>query len=126
MDSDCDCLQIRVAWVPELSACGVLNTDSFKPSVTTMFVTDLVLLLIMLVGLLRLRLHNFGLGRLLWNQVSDRRLARSHHLCVSHVKGSDLALPSYRCRRPSVGQSDRSPSALVIDYCLFCCRSFSS
>ena len=64
---DSDCLQIRVAWVPEQSACRVLNTES--PSVTTLFVTDVVLLVIMLVGLLRLRLHIFGLGELLWKQV---------------------------------------------------------
>ena len=66
---DSDCLQIRVAWVPEQRACRVLNTES--PSVTTMFVTDVVLLVIMLVGLLRLRLHVFGLGELLWKQVGD-------------------------------------------------------
>ena len=66
---DSACLQIRVAWVPELSACGVLNTDRFKPSVIAMFVADMALLVIMLVGLLRLRLHIFGLGELLWKQV---------------------------------------------------------
>ena len=61
--------QVRAGWVPELSACGVLNPDSFKLSITSMFITDIVLLVIMLVGLLRLRLHNFGLGELLWKQV---------------------------------------------------------
>jgi hypothetical protein len=37
-----------------------------------MAITDIVLLLIMLVGLLRLRCHGrgtFGLGHLLWQQV---------------------------------------------------------
>ena len=36
-----------------------------------MFITDVVLLVIMLVGLLRLRLHIYGLGELLWKQVGD-------------------------------------------------------
>ena len=39
-------------------------------------ITDFILLLIMLVGLLRLRLHGgtlLGLGRLLWKQVGLRR-----------------------------------------------------
>jgi hypothetical protein len=62
-------LQVRVAWLPELNLCGVLNPDIFTLSVTSMFVTDVILLLIMLVGLLRLRLHIFGLGQLLWKQV---------------------------------------------------------
>jgi len=60
--------RVRVAWVPEQSACGALNTDRFKLSVTGMFITDVALLLIVLVGLLRLRLHIFGLGQLLWRQ----------------------------------------------------------
>ena len=48
-----------------------------------------------------------------------RRFARSDHLCVSRVKGSDLAPLSHCCRGPSGGQSDRSPNALVIDHCFF-------
>jgi hypothetical protein len=64
---DSHCLQIRSAWLPEQSVCAVLNTNSFTLGVTSMFITDVILLLIMLVGLLRLR--SFGLGQLLWKQV---------------------------------------------------------
>ena len=64
-------LQVRAAWLPELSTCTLLHQTGYKPSVTSMFVTDVVLLVIMLVGLLRLRLHIFGLGELLWKQVGD-------------------------------------------------------
>jgi hypothetical protein len=45
---------------------------SSKLSIITTFVSDVVLLIIMIIGLLRLRLHEggmFGLGRLLWKQV---------------------------------------------------------
>ena len=62
-------LQVHAAWVPEESVCILSNTSSFKLSVTSTFITDVVLLVIMLVGLLRLRLHIFGLGELLWKQV---------------------------------------------------------
>jgi hypothetical protein len=76
---DSHCLQIRSAWLPEKSVCAVLNSNNFTLGVTSMFITDVVLLLIMLVGLLRLRLHIFGLGQLLWKQVGDAtfRLLRS-------------------------------------------------
>jgi hypothetical protein len=43
-----------------------------KLNLIVTFVTDFILLLIMLVGLLRLRFHErnaFSLGRLLWRQV---------------------------------------------------------
>jgi hypothetical protein len=63
------CLQIRGAWLPVQSVCAVSNSDNFNLSVTSLFVTDMLLLLIMLVGLLRLHLHIFGLGKLLWKQV---------------------------------------------------------
>jgi len=47
--------------------------ESNKPTIIVVFVTDIVLLLTMLVGLLRLRRRGggtFELGRLLWKQVS--------------------------------------------------------
>ena len=47
-----------------------------------MFITDVVLLVIMLVGLLRLRLHIYGLGELLWKQVGD---ATSHLLLLQSL-----------------------------------------
>ncbi|KAH9974529.1 hypothetical protein BJV77DRAFT_643107 [Russula vinacea] len=49
------------------------NVETSKLSLVSLFVTDCTLLLIMLVGLLRLRSHGGGtleLGRLLWNRVS--------------------------------------------------------
>ena len=49
-----------------------------------------------------------------------RRLARSDHLCVSRVKGSDLAPLSHRRRGPSDGQFHRFPGGLVIDSTVFC------
>jgi hypothetical protein len=48
----------------------VPNIEVTKPTVATSLVTDVVLLLIMLIGLFRLNLGASGaLGRTLWNQV---------------------------------------------------------
>ena len=52
--------------------CDVLNIESCKLNIVVTLVTDITLLLIMLVGLLRLRRYGagtLGLGRLLWKQV---------------------------------------------------------
>jgi hypothetical protein len=52
-----------------------------------MFTTDFVLLVIMLFGLLRLRRRGggtFGLGRLLWKQVSWRPSFRGL-ICLLHL-----------------------------------------
>ena len=49
------------------------NMESNKLAVTAMFMADIVLVLIMFIGLLRLRGRGggmFDLGRLLWKQVS--------------------------------------------------------
>jgi len=51
--------------------CIVLNSESSKLYVVILAVTDIILLLIVLVGLLRLRRDGsgtFGIGRLLWKQ----------------------------------------------------------
>ena len=48
------------------------NIEATKPNVATSLATDVVLLLIMLIGLFRERLRGggaFALGRTLWNQV---------------------------------------------------------
>jgi len=48
------------------------NVQSNKPTFIATLVSDVILLLIMLVGLLRLRIYGGGtlhLGRLLWKQV---------------------------------------------------------
>jgi len=63
--------RIRAAWVLKARMCAVLNIESNKLNIIVTVITDITLLLIMLVGLLRLRRYGagtFGLGRLLWKQ----------------------------------------------------------
>ena len=71
LQADCLLWQIRAGWEPAQSVCDVLNTESGNKTVIALLVTDVVLLLTMLVGLLRLRQHGtmFALGQLLWKQV---------------------------------------------------------
>jgi hypothetical protein len=59
----------------------VLNTDKPKPSIIAILITDIVLLLIVFIGLLRLQGSgvSFALGRLLWKQVGSGR----SHFAVS-------------------------------------------
>jgi hypothetical protein len=66
--------QLRSAWSPFWQGCAVLNTEGNKLNIIVSLITDIVLLLIMLVGLLRLRSEGggrFGIGLLLWNQVGS-------------------------------------------------------
>jgi hypothetical protein len=52
--------------------CDILNSESSKLNIIVTVITDITLLSIMLIGLLRLRRYGvgtFGLGRLLWKQV---------------------------------------------------------
>jgi hypothetical protein len=51
----------------------VLHTESTKKTIFAVLVSDVVLLLTMLAGLLRLRLHGpmLGLGQFLWKQVGS-------------------------------------------------------
>ncbi|KAH9956523.1 hypothetical protein BC827DRAFT_1270889 [Russula dissimulans] len=63
--------QIRSTWSPDEATCLVLNIESNKPNFIVALCTDIVLLVIMLVGLLRLGFHErsaFGMGRLMWRQ----------------------------------------------------------
>jgi len=64
--------QIRSSWDPEPGSCSLPNIKSQIISVAiSMFTSDSVLLLIMFVGLVRLRHRSrgtFGLVRLLWKQ----------------------------------------------------------
>ena len=56
--------------------CVVTNIQSCKSSLIVLLGADVVLLLIMLAGLLRLRRHGGGslaIGRLLWKQVGQER-----------------------------------------------------
>jgi hypothetical protein len=95
----------------------VLDTETSKKNAIATLVSDVVLLLTMLVGLLRLRQDGtmFGFGKLLWRQVGGAHLALTDLLYVSHVKGSHLALLGDR-RGGSPGcQSDRSLCSDVLD-----------
>ncbi|KAF8498243.1 hypothetical protein F5888DRAFT_233963 [Russula emetica] len=64
-------VRIRNSWSHELNSCVLLNPDRITPSIMGSLIADVVLLLIMLIGLLRLR---FGAGdalsleRVLWKQ----------------------------------------------------------
>jgi hypothetical protein len=65
-------LQLRSDWEFALAQCIVLNSDSSKLNIIVLLITDSVLLLMVLVGLLRLRgegVGTSGLGRLLLKQV---------------------------------------------------------
>jgi len=64
-------VRIRAAYVEAAGTCLVLNTHSAKLNILVTLVTDILLLLIMLIGLLRLRFHEhgaFSMGRFLWRQ----------------------------------------------------------
>jgi len=62
--------RLYAAWVPEQNVCEVLDTETSKKNTIATLVSDVVLLLTMLVGLLRLRQDGtmFGFGKLLWRQ----------------------------------------------------------
>ena len=65
--------------MPALSVCEVLNIEITFATVVSTLVTDVVLLLTMLAGLLRLRVYGtlYGLSKLLWTQVGKATLALS-------------------------------------------------
>ncbi|KAF8498242.1 hypothetical protein F5888DRAFT_233792 [Russula emetica] len=64
-------VRARDSWSNELDGCILLNPESIKPNFMGSLIADVVLLLIMLVGLLRLRFgagDALGLERVLWKQ----------------------------------------------------------
>ncbi|KAF8498214.1 hypothetical protein F5888DRAFT_1693597, partial [Russula emetica] len=64
-------VRVRESWSYELNACVLLNPESIKPNIMGSLIADVVLLLIMLVGLLRLHFgagDGFNLERVLWKQ----------------------------------------------------------
>jgi len=64
-------IQIRPAWAPVPDSCSMAKVESNKASIITMFITDFILLVVMLVGLLRMGVlgpDTFALGRVLWKQ----------------------------------------------------------
>lgn len=79
------------------------NLETSKPSLISLFVTDCLLLLFMLAGLLRIRRRGggtFELGRLLWRQVSAAVLAGCDvvnlpmHITLKRVSSGSLLPPS--------------------------------
>jgi hypothetical protein len=70
-------LQLRSNWDVILGQCLVPNSDSNKLNIIVLLVTDVLLLLMVLVGLFSLRsdgIGTFGVGQLLWKQVGFRSL----------------------------------------------------
>ncbi|KAI0287047.1 hypothetical protein BC826DRAFT_76840 [Russula brevipes] len=64
-------VQFRAVRVPERNSCAILDHNGLKHIIVAAFVTDTVLLLIMFLGLLRMRLYGsdtLALGRLMWKQ----------------------------------------------------------
>jgi hypothetical protein len=65
--------QIRFVWVPAQQTCVRVNIEGSELALVAVPVADIALLLIMLVGLLRLRRRGGGmsdLAQVLWKQVS--------------------------------------------------------
>ncbi|KAN0118077.1 hypothetical protein V8E52_005664 [Russula decolorans] len=63
--------RLRSTWVPAQECCVIHDTESNKPNIIVTLIADITLLLIMLIGLLRLRRYgvgSFGLGQFLWKQ----------------------------------------------------------
>ena len=60
-----------------MSTCLIVNLHISQLNILVTLATDIILLLIMFFGLLRLGFHEhstFGLGRLLWKQVRNWRI----------------------------------------------------
>lgn len=84
--------------MPAQERCVVHDTESNKPNIIVTLITDITLLLIMLVGLLRLRHYGagtFGLGQLLWKQVGVLVRMALRSLTHSLFEGCHLALHCY-------------------------------
>jgi len=63
--------RLRSKWDVFLAQCIVTNSESNRLNLIVFLITDIVLLLIVLIGLLRMRHHGdstFGIRRLLWKQ----------------------------------------------------------
>jgi len=64
-------VRLRSTWSPETNTCVPTNLESTKLSTFFILFADVVLLLIMLIGLIRMRSGGggiFDLGRILWKQ----------------------------------------------------------
>jgi hypothetical protein len=94
-----------------MDACEILNMQITKLNIIVTLVTDIILLFVMFIGLLRLRLHErgtFGLGRLLWRQVGywyfSLAVVFSSADAAPHSQGSHLALGCHHRRSPARGK----------------------
>ena len=70
--------QIRTVWEPAVKSCIVSNIEVTIFSIVSCFITDTILLLFMLAGLLRLRRRGGGsyeLWDILWKQVGHWRFS---------------------------------------------------
>jgi len=73
-------IQIRPSSVPVPGSCSITNVENNKATIISMFITDSILLVIMLVGSFRMGVRRVGtlaLGRLLWKQVMWRRFCNA-------------------------------------------------
>jgi hypothetical protein len=100
--------------------CAIMNIQSSKPTFISMLATDITLLLIMLVGLFRLRTPGGGwldLGRRLWKQVSWQDALRNTDdvtlfQCDFRPRGCHLALACNHRRTLASGLSSH-PSFIL-------------
>jgi len=63
--------RIHASWIPEADTCVITDIHSTQLNMIATLITDIVLLLIMLIGLLRLGFNEpgvYGLGYLMWKQ----------------------------------------------------------
>jgi len=75
-----NCVQLRSEWLPGFDTCTLPNMERDKLAYIITFAIDLTLVLIMFLGLLRLRGRGggmFGLARLLWKQVRPWQLSEA-------------------------------------------------
>ena len=62
-------MEARSTWSPTLAACVLENTSQSRDNITTTMASDIVMLIIMLVGLLHTRQTSYGVVRHLYVQV---------------------------------------------------------
>jgi hypothetical protein len=87
------------------------NLHILELNILVTLATDVILLLIMFFGLLRLGFHEcgtFGLGRLMWKQVGYwcimLAVVFSAYIVVRISQGCHLALSCHYCRSPACGE----------------------
>ena len=105
--------QIRAVWVPATRSCAITNVETCRYFYVNLLVTDVILLSIMLVGLLRFHhgVRRFShISDLLWKQVGHCWFSLvvtslSHHIWYSW--GCYLAHNCHRRRTPPSGEPDK-------------------